>query len=79
MSHPKTNRRGRRSSVRAFPNLMTWRKTHKLNQHEAAKELGLTQSSYSRLERGVKIPVRDDLKRIVDLTGVPIEVLVGVA
>ena len=63
---------------RAYPNLRAWRLAHGLNQRDAAKQLGLTQASYSRAELGITIPRRDALKRVLAETGVPLEVLVGI-
>ena len=64
---------------RAYPTLLAWRKAHGLNQRDAAKQLGLTQASYSRAELGITIPRRNALKRVLAETGVPLEVLVGIA
>lgn len=62
-----------------FQSVAAWRAAHTLNQREAAKVLGVSQAYYSRLERGLRRPVEDDLKRIAITTSVPIEVLVGLA
>jgi predicted transcriptional regulator len=69
----------KRQSIPTYPNLKTWRRTLRLNQREAALLLGISQTHYCRLERGVYAPKRDVLKRLMAKTGVPIEVLVGVA
>lgn len=79
MRQPKPKRGGRRKATRAYPNLTTWRDALNLNQFEAAEILGLSQTAYSRMERGLKLPVGDEAKRIMSETGVPLEVLVGVA
>lgn len=72
---PKTRvRRGGR-----YPNLLVWRLALNLNQREAATLLGVSQSTYGRLERGTIRPVGEDAKHIMSRTGVPLEVLVGVA
>ena len=76
---PKPTRPRRRAARRAYPTLTAWREAVNLNQREAARLLGFTQSMYARIELGKKIPVRDDLKRITRKTRVPIEVLVGAA
>lgn len=61
---------------RAYPSLKAWR--GRRSQREAAKELGISQAHYSRLENGKQSPKRE-LKRILDTTGVPLETLVGIA
>ena len=62
-----------------FPNLLVWRLALNINQRDAATILGISQSKYSRLERGVGVAVRDEAKQIIARTGVPIEVLTGAA
>lgn len=79
MGQSKAKPRGRRKAKRAYPNLVTWREAHDLNQHEAAAILGFTQTMYSRVERQKKLLVGDAAKRVMTETGVPLEVLVGVA
>jgi hypothetical protein len=39
----------------------------------------MTQTSYSRAELGEVCPRKDALRRVVEETGVPLEVLVGIA
>jgi transcriptional regulator with XRE-family HTH domain len=78
MSRPKSVPPSPRAR-RTHPNLLTWRLKTNLNQREAALILGFTQSKYCRIERGLKIPVRGDARRIVKKTGVPLERLIGVA
>ena len=39
----------------------------------------MTQTSYSRAELGEVCPRKDALKRVIEQTGVPLEVLVGIA
>ncbi len=70
----KTVRRGNR-----YPNVRVWRLALNLNQRDAAVLLGFTQSKYSRLERGKYVPVGAEAKHVMSRTGVPLEVLVGVA
>lgn len=70
----KAIRRGNR-----YPNVRVWRLALNLNQRDAAVLLGVTQSKYSRLERGVYTPVGAEARHIMMRTGVPLEVLVGVA
>lgn len=64
---------------RAYPNLATWREANRINQREAADVLGFSQSKYGRLERGVLTVVGEEAIDIMDKTGVPLEVLVGVS
>ena len=68
-----------RRPKREFRNLAEWRDELGLNQREAAAVLGISQTTYGRLERGVVTAVRGKAKRIMATTGVPIESLVGVS
>ena len=67
------------SPVRPYPNLELWRQAQRLSQREAAKFLGISQTYYSRLERRTQAAPGKRAKVIMDLTGVPLEVLVGAA
>ena len=67
-----------RRPARKYENLAAWRRACGLNQREAAAVLGMSQSTYRRLECGLRTAVRDKAKRIMATTGVPIESLVGV-
>jgi DNA-binding XRE family transcriptional regulator len=64
---------------RAYPSLLAWRQARGLSQREAADVLGLTQTSYSRAELGQVCPRKESLRRVIAETGVPLEVLVGIA
>lgn len=64
---------------RPYPNLYTWRTSNHLNQREAAELLGLTQSTYSRIETGRQPAKGKRARAIMETTGVPLEVLVGAA
>lgn len=64
---------------RSYPSLLAWRTAKGLSQREAAAQLGMTQASYSRFELGRNRPRIETLKRILAETGVPLEVMVGVA
>jgi len=57
--------------------LADWRAAQRLSQRQAAELLGLSQVVYSRLERGVQFARGPMAKRIMDITGVPLAVLVG--
>lgn len=63
---------------RIYPTLSAWRDAERLSQEQAAKEIGVTQSFYSRLENGHMFPSRHLAKRITDTTGVPLETVLGV-
>lgn len=65
--------------VKTYASLKAWRADHEMNQREAARLLGVTQALYARVElgRGTTRPVK--AKAISDKTGVPFEILMGVA
>jgi len=79
MAFDKPTRRKITKATRPYPTLKAWREAHGLNQHEAAEILRLTQTQYSRTERGLRQPVGAEAKHVMTETGVPLEVLVGVA
>ena len=64
---------------RSYPTLLKWRQAQGLSQRDAAARLGMTQTSYSRAELGEVCPRKDALRRVIAETGVPLEVLVGIA
>ncbi len=74
LAKQKNIRRGNK-----YPTVLVWRLALNLSQRDAALLLGLSQSKYCRLERGKYLPVGADAKHIMSRTGVPLEVLVGVA
>ena len=67
------------SHHRTYPTLKAWRHAHGLTQIDAAAKLGIEQGSYSKIERGRRVPRRDLLERIARETHVPLESLVGVS
>lgn len=69
----------KRTTSRPYPNLATWRAAQNLSQHDAALRLGISQTYYSRLERGIQAARGSVAKRLMAETGVPLEVLVGAA
>lgn len=69
----------KRITTRSYPDLKTWREAIGLNQRDAATLLGISQTYYSRLERGTQPTTGKRAKVIMTKTGVPIEVLVGAA
>jgi transcriptional regulator with XRE-family HTH domain len=68
-----------RTRSRSYPNLKTWRAAQGLSQDEAAAKLDISQSYYAKLELGIRVPRKPIMKRILAETGVPLEVLSGVA
>jgi transcriptional regulator with XRE-family HTH domain len=67
----------KRLTSRSYPDLKTWRTASGLTQIEAAKLLGITQGYYGRLELKQKTTTGKRAKGMTEVTGVPIEVLVG--
>lgn len=65
--------------IRSYPTLKAWRTAMQLNQREAAKQLGLTQSLYSKFERQTHRPRPERAKAISEKTGVPFEIVLRVA
>ena len=64
---------------RIYPTLSAWRDGQRLNQSAAATRLGVSQAYYSRLERCVQCPRAPLAKAISQRTGVPLEIVLGVA
>lgn len=64
---------------RSYPDLATWRAAKGYSQQQAAVLLGISQTFYSRLERRVLSAPGKRAKRIMEQTGVPLEILVGAA
>lgn len=64
---------------RTYPNLKTWRDELGLSQEEAAQTLGLTQSVYSRVERQMRAPKPQAAKAISEMSGVPLESILGIS
>lgn len=64
--------------VKTYTSLKAWREAQGMKQREAARLLGVTQALYSRVELGQTTrPQR--AKAISNQTGVPFEILMGVA
>jgi transcriptional regulator with XRE-family HTH domain len=74
-------RRGKRvRRIRVtYPDLASWRAALGLSSSEAAAVLSISQTQYSRLERGLYCTKGATAKRLMLATGVPLEKLVGVA
>lgn len=65
------------SKQRPYPDLKKWRTAQGLNQRDAAGKLGISQTFYSRLERRTQAARGRLAKKIMETTGVPLEILVG--
>jgi transcriptional regulator with XRE-family HTH domain len=65
--------------IKTYPSLKAWRAAQAMNQREAARELGVSQALYARTEsrRGAPRPKR--ALAISEKTGVPFEIVMGVA
>lgn len=59
--------------------LKAYRDLYRISQDEAAKRFGISQSEWSRLERGAHRPNRRLCRRLIAETGASLEVLMGVA
>ena len=68
-----------KTALRSYPDLKTWRDAQHMSQHEAASFLGVSQKSYSLFERRERFVKGELAKSLMAKTGVPIEVLAGVA
>lgn len=65
--------------VQPHSSLAAWREDMGFNQREAAAYLGITQAYYSKLERRTQTPRPTLAKRLRERTGVPLDVLFGIA
>lgn len=82
MSDNAQRPRRRRKTIRArrtYPDLLAWREALGLSSADAAAVLAISQTQYSRLERGMYAVKGPKAKRLMLATGVPLEKLVGVA
>lgn len=68
-----------RVKLRSYPNLSLWRNDRGWSQDQAAEYLGITQSQYSKWERGTSYPRGQKAKALHHKTGVPIVILLGAA
>jgi DNA-binding XRE family transcriptional regulator len=57
--------------------LRAWRTKHRLDQREAARILGISQSTYGRFEAKKRFPRPTVAKRIVIITGLSLEIVLG--
>lgn len=65
--------------IKTYASLKAWRLAHGLNQREAAAALGLSQTMYARIEAQRGQPRATRGKVISEQTGVPFEIVMGVA
>ncbi len=59
--------------------LKTWRLQLGLRQDQAAVLLSMTQGHYSKVERAIQTPRPHRAKAISEKTGVPLEIILGIA
>lgn len=64
-------------TARSYPTLKHWRDANELSQQQAAKTLGISQSTYTLLERKKRFVKGERAKTIMEITHVPLEVLAG--
>lgn len=62
-----------------YKSLKAWRRAAGLSQIQAARVLNMSQTTYSRLERQARGVRPQRLKAIMATTGVPADVLLGIA
>lgn len=66
--------------IKTFASLKAWRTAQGFNQREAAAYLGVSQSLYARIEARDRVPTPTlKCKALSDKTGVPFEIVMGVA
>jgi transcriptional regulator with XRE-family HTH domain len=53
-----------------------WRAWHQISQEALAQRCGLSQKAISAYELGTRVPRDQSLKRLVEVTGLPLEALV---
>ncbi len=63
--------------AKRYRTLREWREASQLTQSEAAGLVGLQQSQWSQYERGEHVPRKLMLRKLREVTGVPLEVLAG--
>lgn len=59
--------------------LKAWRKAEGLNQTDAARIFAVSQAQWGRIERSEAAPRKALARRILKGTGVPLDVLMGIA
>jgi transcriptional regulator with XRE-family HTH domain len=56
--------------------LSRWRAKHGIDQSELAKRCQLSQQAISAYEQGIRVPRGTSLKRLLEVTGLPLEALI---
>jgi len=64
-------------SAQRHDTLLAWRRGARLNQREAARIFGVSQTVWWRIETGLRPPRPKLGKAIADKTGVPLERVLG--
>ena len=64
------------SDTRGPHPLTRWRNYHGWTQVELAEASGLSQSHIAAIENYQRIPIRESLERLLDVTGLPTDALV---
>ena len=59
--------------------LYAWRLSRGWSQQQAARHLGISQGYFAKLEQGRQTPRPTIAKRLTVKTGVPLDVLLGIA
>lgn len=68
-----------KSDAKSPRSLKEWREARDLKQRDAARKLGISQGYYSKLELGIQTPRPKLAKRLMQRTGLALEVLMGIA
>jgi DNA-binding XRE family transcriptional regulator len=74
----KFHGRHERTTRTKAQSLRGWRLRHNLDQREAAKILGLSQSAYARFELQTRYPRPKVAKRMRIITGLSLEIILGI-
>jgi DNA-binding XRE family transcriptional regulator len=76
---PKRFRNARARTTRTpLKSLKGWRLRHNLDQREAARILGVSQSTFARMEALKRYPRPSLAKKMKVITGLSIEVIMGI-
>jgi len=62
-----------------FKNLRAFREARDLSQRECGQMVDVSQITWSRWERRLRYPPRDKAKMLAKITGVPLEILLGLS
>jgi DNA-binding XRE family transcriptional regulator len=78
-SAPKRFRNARARTTRVpLKSLKGWRLRHNLDQREAARIIGVSQSTFARMEALKRYPRPSLAKKMKVITGLSIEVIMGI-